>query len=497
MSETGEGRLWGGRFAGGPAEAMFALSKSTQFDWRLARHDLAGSRAHARALHRAGLLTEEELSGMLAGLDALDADVAAGRFVAADTDEDVHGALERGLMERVGADLGGRLRAGRSRNDQIATLIRMYLRDELRVVAAGVQEVVVALHDQALAHLGVPMPGRTHLQSAQPVLLSHHLLAHAWPLLRDIARIRDLDARLAVSPYGSAALAGTSLGLDPEFVASELGFASSVPNSIDGTAARDLVAEAAFVLAMIGVDLSRVSEEVIIWSTVEFGFATLDDAWSTGSSIMPQKKNPDVAELARGKAGRLIGNLAGLMATLKGLPLAYNRDLQEDKEPIFDGLDQLRVLLPAMAGMIGTLRFRPERLASRAPEGFSLATDVADWLVRQRVPFAQAHELAGAAVRYCEQRGIELYDLTEADLPAIDPRLTPEVLTRLTVEGSIDSRDGRGGTARVRVAEQLDEVFAAVDEVTDWLLAALPDAAPASDAIASQGYEWSAERPES
>ena len=497
MSETGEGRLWGGRFAGGPAEAMFALSKSTQFDWRLARHDLAGSRAHARALHRAGLLTEEELSGMLAGLDALDADVAAGRFVAADTDEDVHGALERGLMERVGADLGGRLRAGRSRNDQIATLIRMYLRDELRVVAAGVQEVVVALHDQALAHLGVPLPGRTHLQSAQPVLLSHHLLAHAWPLLRDIARIRDLDARLAVSPYGSAALAGTSLGLDPEFVASELGFASSVPNSIDGTAARDLVAEAAFVLAMIGVDLSRVSEEVIIWSTVEFGFATLDDAWSTGSSIMPQKKNPDVAELARGKAGRLIGNLAGLMATLKGLPLAYNRDLQEDKEPIFDGLDQLRVLLPAMAGMIGTLRFRPERLASRAPEGFSLATDVADWLVRQRVPFAQAHELAGAAVRYCEQRGIELYDLTEADLPAIDPRLTPEVLTRLTVEGSIDSRDGRGGTARVRVAEQLDEVFAAVEEVTVWLLAALPDAAPASDAIASQGYEWSAERPES
>ena len=497
MSETGEGRLWGGRFAGGPAEAMFALSKSTQFDWRLARHDLAGSRAHARALHRAGLLTEEELSGMLAGLDALDADVAAGRFVAADTDEDVHGALERGLMERVGADLGGRLRAGRSRNDQIATLIRMYLRDELRVVAAGVQEVVVALHDQALAHLGVPMPGRTHLQSAQPVLLSHHLLAHAWPLLRDIARIRDLDARLAVSPYGSAALAGTSLGLDPEFVASELGFASSVPNSIDGTAARDLVAEAAFVLAMVGGVLSRVSEEVIIWSTLEFGFATLDDAWSTGSSIMPQKKNPDVAELARGKAGRLIGNLAGLMATLKGLPLAYNRDLQEDKEPIFDGLDQLRVLLPAMAGMIGTLRFRPERLASRAPEGFSLATDVADWLVRQRVPFAQAHELAGAAVRYCEQRGIELYDLTEADLPAIDPRLTPEVLTRLTVEGSIDSRDGRGGTARVRVAEQLDEVFAAVDEVTDWLLAALPDAAPASDEIASQGYEWSAERPES
>jgi len=478
MSDTGEGRLWGGRFTGGPAEAMFALSKSTQFDWRLAPYDIAGSRAHARALHRAQLLTDDELDGMLAGLDNLDADVASGAFVAAPTDEDVHGALERGLMERVGPELGGRLRAGRSRNDQIATLIRLYLRDELRVVAGGVQSVVVALHGQAMAHLGVPMPGRTHLQSAQPVLLSHHLLAHAWPLLRDIDRIRDLDRRLAVSPYGSAALAGTSLGLDPEFVAAELGFEASVANSIDGTAARDLVAEAAFVLAMIGVDLSRIAEEVILWSTVEFGFAKLDDAWSTGSSIMPQKKNPDVAELARGKAGRIIGNLAGLLATLKGLPLAYNRDLQEDKEPIFDGLDQLRVLLPAMAGMIETLKFQSERLAARAPEGFSLATDVADWLVRKRVPFAQAHEVAGKAVKFCEERGIELYDLTEAHLPQIDGRLGAGVLAVLTVDGSIASRDGRGGTARVRVAEQLLEVHAAIDAVTEWVAPSAPRVAP-------------------
>jgi len=313
------------------------------------------------------------------------------------------------------------------------------------------------------------MPGRTHLQSAQPVLLSHHLLAHAWPLLRDIARIRDLDARLAWSPYGSAALAGTALGLDPEFVAAELGFEGSVPNSIDGTAARDLVAEATFVLAMIGVDLSRISEEVILWSTVEFGFATLDDAWSTGSSIMPQKKNPDVAELARGKAGRLIGNHAGLLATLKGLPLAYNRDLQEDKEPVFDGLDQLRVLLPAVAGMIGTLRFNPERMAERAPQGFSLATDVADWLVRRRVPFAQAHEVAGAAVRYCELRGIELYELTASDLPGIDARLGEGVLDVLSVEGSINARDGRGGTARVQVTAQLAEARAAMDAGSSWL----------------------------
>ncbi|QIK73221.1 argininosuccinate lyase [Propioniciclava coleopterorum] len=462
MSEAGQGRLWGGRFDGGPAEAMFALSKSTQFDWRLAHLDIAGSRAHAKALHRAALLTDAELADMLAALDRLDADVASGAFVAADTDEDVHGALERGLMERAGHELGGRLRAGRSRNDQIATLIRAYLREELLVVAAGVADVIEALAGQARTHLGVPMPGRTHLQSAQPVLLSHHLLAHAWPLLRDLDRLRDLDARLAQSPYGSAALAGTSLGLDPEFVAAELGFAGSVPNSIDGTAARDLVAEAAFVLAMIGVDLSRISEEVILWSTVEFGFAKLDDAWSTGSSIMPQKKNPDVAELARGKAGRLIGNLTGLLATLKGLPLAYNRDLQEDKEPIFDGLDQLRILLPAVAGMVATLQFQPERMAERAPQGFSLATDVADWLVRQRVPFASAHEIAGKAVQYCEDRGIELTDLTPDDLGAIDGSLTPDVLGVLTVAGSIDARDGRGGTARVRVAEQLDEAAAAL-----------------------------------
>jgi argininosuccinate lyase len=453
-----EGRLWGGRFAGGPAQAMFALSKSTQFDWRLASYDLAGSRAHARALHRAGLLTETELSAMLVGLDGLGTDVESGVFGPAPADEDVHGALERGLIERLGPELGGRLRAGRSRNDQIATLVRLYLRDALVEVGAAVLEVVDALRRQAEQHLGVPMPGRTHLQHAQPVLLSHHLLAHAWPLLRDRQRIADLDRRLAISPYGSAALAGTSLGLDPEAVAAELGFTGSVANSIDGTASRDLVAEAAYVLAQIGVDLSRLSEDVILWVTHEFGFATLDDAWSTGSSIMPQKKNPDVAELARGKAGRLIGNLTGLLATLKGLPLAYNRDLQEDKEPVFDSIDQLLVLLPAVAGMVGTLTFNADRMAELAPRGFSLATDVADWLVRQRVPFAQAHEIAGAAVRYCEQRGIELSGLTPAQLAEISPQLTPDVRAVLTVGGSIDARNGRGGTATAQVARQLQEV---------------------------------------
>ena len=447
---------------------MFALSKSTQFDWRLALHDIAGSRAHAKALHAAGLLTEEQLTAMDHALGELARRVEAGEFGPDPGDEDVHGALERGLKEIAGADLGGRLRAGRSRNDQIATLIRSYLRSEIRLIAQDLDGLIDALASQAEAHLGAVMPGRTHLQSAQPILLSHHLLAHAWPLPRDVDRLRDLDKRLAVSPYGSAALAGTSLGLDPGLVAQELGFESSVANSIDGTAARDLIAEAAFVLAQIGVDLSRLSEDVILWCTAEFGFASLDDAWSTGSSIMPQKKNPDVAELARGKAGRLIGNLTGLLATLKGLPLAYNRDLQEDKEPIFDGLDQLRILLPAVAGMVATLTFHPDRLAALAPRGFSLATDVADWLVRRRVPFAEAHEVAGRAVRYCEERGIDLPELRAADLPAISAHLDPGVLAVLTVSGSIDSRDGRGGTASVQVARQLDEVAAGLVRARAW-----------------------------
>ncbi|MEZ5087858.1 MAG: argininosuccinate lyase [Tessaracoccus sp.] len=468
MSGTDQGRLWGGRFAGGPSEAMFALSKSTQFDWRLALHDIAGSRAHAKALEAAGYLTEEQAAKMDGGLAELARQVEAGEFVAADSDEDVHGALERGLKLVVGEDLGGRLRAGRSRNDQIATLIRSYLREEIRLLTADVSDVISALAAQAEKHLGAVMPGRTHLQSAQPILLSHHLLAHAWPLVRDLQRFQDLDRRLAISPYGSAALAGTSLGLDPELVATELGFASSAPNSIDGTAARDLIAEAAFILAQIGVDLSRLSEDVILWCTAEFGFATLDDAWSTGSSIMPQKKNPDVAELARGKAGRLIGHLSGLLATLKGLPLAYNRDLQEDKEPIFDGIDQLHVLLPAVAGMVGTLTFHEERMAEVAPHGFSLATDVADHLVRQKVPFSSAHEIAGETVRYCETKGITLSDLTADDLPQISPDLDEGVLDVLTVQGSVAARNGRGGTAPVRVQEQLDELRAVQAGLLEW-----------------------------
>jgi argininosuccinate lyase len=447
---------------------MAALSKGTDVDWRLARYDLAGSRAHARALHRAGLLDSGELRAMLGGLDRLDADVASGAFTPDEADEDVHTALERGLLDRVGPELGGRLRAGRSRNDQIATLPRMYLRDHARVLARLLLDVVDAIMAQAEAHLGVAMPGRTHLQHAQPVLLSHHLLAHAWAMLRDLDRLRDWDRRAAVSPYGAGALAGSSLGLDPSAVATDLGFEDSVENSIDGTASRDVLAEFVFVAAIIGIDLSRLAEEVVLWATREFSFVTLDDAFSTGSSIMPQKKNPDVAELARGKAGRIVGDLAGLLTTLKGLPLAYNRDLQEDKPPVFDAVDNLEVLLPAFAGMVATLRFHPERLEELAPQGFSLATDVAEWLVRAGVPFREAHEIAGECVRTCERRGIELWDLEDSDLAAISRHLTPDVREVLTVEGSLGSRDGRGGTAPARVREQLARARAATDVARAW-----------------------------
>ena len=464
--------LWGGRFAGGPADALAALSKSTHFDWRLAAYDLAGSRAHARVLHRAGLLDEQTLTAMLDGLELLRVDVESGAFGPAPDDEDVHTALERGLIERAGTEVGGRLRAGRSRNDQVATLFRMYLRDHARSVAALVLDVVDALVGQAREHLGVAMPGRTHLQHAQPVLLSHHLLAHAWALLRDVERFQDWDGRAAISPYGSGALAGSSLGLDPEAVAADLGFHGSVENSIDGTASRDFVAEFAFVAAMTAIDISRLAEEVVIWATKEFSFVRLDDAYSTGSSIMPQKKNPDVAELARGKAGRLVGDLAGLLTTMKALPLAYNRDLQEDKEPVFDAVDTLEVLLPAFSGMVATMVFDTERLASLAPQGFSLATDIAEWLVREGVPFRIAHEVAGACVRACETRGIELWDLSDADLAQISEHLTPGVREVLSVEGSLASRSAKGGTAPVRVAEQLERV--AAQSVTDRAWAAAP-----------------------
>nr|WP_196791136.1 argininosuccinate lyase [Motilibacter aurantiacus] len=459
--------MWGGRFASGPADALAQLSVSVQFDWRLAPYDLLGSKAHARVLHRAGLLDDDELGRMLEALDGLAADVASGAFRPTVDDEDVHTALERGLLERLGA-LGGKLRAGRSRNDQVATDLRLYLRDAARQLVARIAELETSLIGLAERNIDVPAPGMTHLQHAQPVLLAHQLLAHVHPLARDVDRLRDWDERAAWSPLGAGALAGSSLPLDPEATARELGFRGAIPNSIDAVSDRDFVAEFLFVAALLGVHLSRLGEELCLWATSEFGWVRLDDAFSTGSSIMPQKKNPDIAELARGKAGRLIGHVTGVLAMLKGLPLAYDRDMQEDKEPAFDAVEQLLLVIPALAGMVATLRVDAVRLEATTPTGHALATDVAEWLVRRGVPFRDAHEISGSLVQLCDSRGIELWELDDADFEAVDPRLDATVRSVLSVRGALEARSAVGGTAPARVAEQLAALAAGASEHAAW-----------------------------
>ncbi len=451
-------RLWGGRFADGPADAMALLSRSVQFDWRLAPYDLQQSRAHARVLHAAGLLTDSELTRMLDALQELDREAGEGTFTAIASDEDVHSALERGLLEKLGSELGGKLRAGRSRNDQVATDFRLYLRSAAVALQSAVLDLADAIVTQAERHVDSAAPGFTHLQHAQPVSFGHELAKHGHALRRDLSRFVDWDRRNAYSPMGAGALAGSSLGLDPQAVALELGFRGALPNSIDATSDRDFVAEFLFVCSMTALHMSRLGEEICLWASREFGWATLDDRYSTGSSIMPQKKNPDIAELTRGKAGRLVGNLTGMLTTLKGLPFGYNRDLQEDKEPVFDTVDTLLLLLPALTGSVATLTFDRERMAASAPEGFALATDIAEWLVRQRVPFREAHEVAGACVRYAEARQLELSDLTDEDFASISPHLTHAVRAVLTTHGSLDSRNAFGGTAPVRVREQLAQL---------------------------------------
>ncbi|MGI8761796.1 MAG: argininosuccinate lyase [Jatrophihabitantaceae bacterium] len=466
MSEE-PSRLWGGRFAAGPSDALVKLSLSVHFDWRLAPHDLRASRAHARVLHRAGLLSDDEAARMLHAIDDLAEAVGTGAFRPSVEDEDVHTALERGLLERLGA-LGGKLRAGRSRNDQVATDLRLYLREQARAVVLAIADLETALIALAERHRGVAMPGMTHLQHAQPVLFAHHLLAHAHALARDVERLQDWDKRAAVCPLGSGALAGSSLPLDPAAVAAELGFERPAANSIDAVSDRDFVAEFLFAAALLGVHLSRIGEEIILWATPEFGWVRLDDAWSTGSSIMPQKKNPDIAELARGKSGRFIGNLTGLLATLKALPLAYDRDLQEDKEPVFDTVEQLLLLLPAVTGLVATLSVDEQRLDAAAPSGFALATDVAEWLVRRGVPFREAHAISGSFVAYCEQRGLDLPQLSDEQLAEVDVRLSPEVRAVLTVQGALRSRNSPGGTAPERVAEQSAALVDVVHAQVAW-----------------------------
>ena len=463
--QTGEGALWGGRFSEGPDYTMQQLSKSTHFDWRLVSYDLDATGAHATALAAAGHLSDEDLETITAALATIREDFLADRLHPRDSDEDVHGALERILIERVGETLGGSLRAGRSRNDQIATFVRMYSRDSARALRNILLECVRILIQRSEEVGEKAMPGRTHFQHAQPVLVAHYLLAHAWPMIRNIQRIDDWSRRNNVSPYGGGALAGGGLGLDSEAIAEDLGFDAVAPNSLDGTSSRDGVAEFLYITAQIGIDVSRIAEEIIIFSSAEFSYITLDDAFATGSSMMPQKKNPDIAELARGKSGRLIGNLTGLLATLKGLPLAYNRDLQEDKEPLFDSVDTLLLVLPAMAGLLSSMRLNLETMEKQATLGFSLATDVADVLVRNGVPFREAHEIVGALVAHCEERGMELHEVSDADLQTLSPDLTPEVREAMTLESSLHAKSGMGGTSPERVAEQRAELSALVESL--------------------------------
>ncbi|HUW77335.1 MAG TPA: argininosuccinate lyase [Candidatus Nanopelagicaceae bacterium] len=463
----GEMRLWGGRFAEQPADAMAALSVSVHFDWRLAKYDLLASKAHARMLRSAALLDEAQLGKILAALTELEVDVASGAFTPTIADEDVHTALERGLVEKLG-ELGGALRAGRSRNDQVATDLRLYLKDEVRILANALLDLEEAVVAQASNHVDSIAPGFTHLQHAQPVTFGHELAKHAHALSRDVSRLRDWESRADFSPLGAGALSGSSLIKDPKQTAKELGFKDAIANSIDAVSDRDFVAELLFISALIGVHLSRIGEEFAIWASREFGWVKLSDAYSTGSSIMPQKKNPDVAELARGKSGRLIGHLTGFLATLKGLPFAYNRDLQEDKEPIFDSLDTLRILIPAVTGMVATSQFDAQKMAKSAPEGFALATEIADWLVRQGMPFRSAHEVAGECVRICESRSIELDVLSDADFAAIHPMLTPEVREVLSAGGAVASRQAFGGTAPVRVREQLMDLREVIESDRAW-----------------------------
>ena len=457
--------LWGGRFSQSPADAVFALSRSVHFDWRLAPYDLRSSLAHLAVLQSSGLLEKSVAEPIRIALKELTAEVASGKFVAIDTDEDVHSALERGLTEKLGA-IGGSLRAGRSRNDQVATDLRLYAIDHMIEVAQQILALQNALIAKASEYGDAPAPGFTHLQHAQPVLFGHEIAKHVQGFSRDIDRIHDWLDRAQVSPLGSGALAGSSLPLSPEVTAKNLGFTSSAANSIDAVSDRDFVAEALFILSMVGIHLSRIGEEWCIWATTEFGWAKVADAYSTGSSIMPQKKNPDMAEIARGKAGRLVGNLTGVLTMLKGLPFAYNRDLQEDKEPLFDSIDTVLLVLPAVTGMVATTDFDREKMALAAPLGFSLATEIADYLVRAMVPFAHAHEAAGKCVALCESSGRQLHELTDQEFAGMHPALKGDVRDVLTVHGALESRTTIGGTSPSSFKAQIKEATVATSAYT-------------------------------
>ncbi|MCY0875106.1 MAG: argininosuccinate lyase [Firmicutes bacterium] len=465
MSDLRVGQtMWGGRFAKPPHAAVAAFNASVAYDKRLALDDITGSIAHAHALRDASVLTADECEQMVQGLEAVREEVASGQFQWREDLEDVHMNIEHRLTEKIGP-LGGKLHTGRSRNDQVALDMHLYARAELIEIDSCLRTLQGVLCDLAEAHLDVIIPGFTHLQRAQPVLLSHHLLAYFWMCQRDRERVRDARDRADWMPLGAAALAGTTFDLDRARTADELGFLHLYENSMDAVSDRDYLIESLSVLAVIAMHLSRLAEEIILWNSTEFAWIQLDDAFATGSSIMPQKKNPDVAELTRGKAGRVFGHLLALLTTCKGLPLSYNKDMQEDKEGVFDAFDTVKTTLTLMAAMLSTTTFRRDRITAALAGDYSAATDLADYLVTKGVPFRQAHEVVGKIVRDCSERQRPFTDLTPEQLQSFSPVFGADALACLAPEAVVAARIVRGGTAPARVREQLVRARSALSEV--------------------------------
>jgi argininosuccinate lyase len=453
--KSGSEKLLIGRLAGATAASVEAFTASIHYDSRLYKYDIAGSRAHATMLASHGLLSREELEAILGGLAAIEAEIEAGTFAFRQELEDIHMNIEKSLVERIGA-AGARLHSARSRNDQVALDLRLYLRDEcdrLMELLGAVRRAFVVL---ARKYLGRVMPGYTHMQRAQPVLISHHLLAYYEMFGRDLERLADCRKRINIMPLGAAALAGTGLPIDRRQVADLLGFAAVTANSMDTTGDRDFAIEFVSCCTLIQLHLSRLSEELVLWSTQEFSFVVIDDRFCTGSSIMPQKKNPDIPELIRGKTGRVVGSLMALCTLVKGLPLTYNRDLQEDKEPVFDTVDTVSACLAITAELMANLAFNTGRMEEATRTGFMTATDLADYLVLKNVPFREAHGIVGRVVAFCIEQGCELVDLSMADMVRFSPVIGEDVFEVLTVSGSVNSRISAGGTATQRVEEALD-----------------------------------------
>ena len=461
-------KLWGGRFGKATDRLMETFNASIGFDHRLWAADIRGSIAYARALARAGLISPDEAACLIEGLQEVAREWEAGEFVIQPSDEDIHTAVERRLRERVG-EPADKLHTGRSRNDQVATDLRRYLMDEIPVLRRALTDLQEAIITRAEEHIAVLMPGYTHLQRAQPIRFSHWLMSFFWAFQRDRERLDEIERQIAVLPLGAGALAGHSLGIDRAFLAAELGFRAVGENSIDDVSDRDFVAEFLFWAALLQVHLSRLAEDLILWSSAEFGFVELDEAYATGSSLMPQKRNPDALELLRGKAGRLIGHLTGLLTTLKGLPTGYNKDLQEDKEPLFDAVDTLRLALPVAAGVVRTLRVHPDRMAAALDDGM-LATDLADYLVERGVPFRQSHHLVGQAVRRAEALGVPLQALPLEEFRAISPHLGPDLYEVFDHHRSVERRATEGGTALEALRAQIAHARAVLREGEDGVL---------------------------